>query len=88
MEALQHEEAQWLGLPKLTITHPMTPAGVRLQLRLFREPGRDGLAFRSSPSACLVHWERYLDVVRGEAKPSGLIWWGSTDRVIATEEDH
>jgi hypothetical protein len=85
MEALQHEEAQSLGLPKLTITHPMTPAGARLRLRLFRGPGRDGLAFRSSRSACLVLLERYLDVVR--ARPSWLGLFGG-DRVIATEEEH
>ena len=87
MEALQQEEAQCLGLLKLAITHPMTPAGARLQLRLFREPGPDGLAFQSSRSACLAHLERYLDVVRGEAKVYGPIWWG---HIIATEEiiDH
>ena len=83
MEALQHEEAQWLGLPRLTITHPMTPAGARLRLRLFRELGQDGLAFRNLPSDCLAHLEKYLDVVRGEAKPSRLMWGV---RIIATEK--
>lgn len=46
----------------------MTPAGAPLRHQRFREPGRDGLAFQGSRSACLVHWERCSDVVKGEAR--------------------
>jgi hypothetical protein len=94
IEALQHEEVfgtqlhpQLLGLPRLTITLPiMTPAGARLRHRGFREPGQGGVAFQNSRSACLVHLERCLDVVKGDSRAvrADLVWVC----VMATKKYH